>query len=352
MILKHTAKKYSWVFNTENGFFIRSGETLTKDPLYSPRGPEIADIEISTICHGPTNEGSAPCKFCYKSNNHVGSNMTLDTFKIILDNINPENNLTQVALGIGDIDANPDLFDIMEYCRSKNIIPNITINGARLTSDIVNKLQTLCGGISVSHYGDELCFNAIDQLLSNKPKNLQINIHKILSKETFDDCIRLKQVLYEDPKYKNIAIIFLLLKPVGSRNNLSVIRDIQHYSKLYSEYPSVRIGFDSCSAPISYFFSKRKIEHCYIEPCESTLFSCYINVDGISFPCSFVEQLDVYNGMDLSKPLKNPLNEWWFGEEYNNFRNKVLNTQEPNGCRYCPYFDIYPDQFHVKENVS
>jgi len=322
--------------------FIRKGRTVNEDPKFSPRGPEIADIEVSTVCHGPVNEGSSPCPWCYKSNTDQGRNMSLETFQTVIKNINSENNLTQVALGIGDIDGNPDLFDMMRFCRMCNIIPNITINGARLSNEIVFNLQNLCGGISVSHYDDDLCFTAIERLQKNKPENLQINIHKILSEETFDECIRLKKVISETPSLSSVAIIFLMLKPVGERNTLTCIRDMGRFEELYIRCPEVQIGFDSCSAPISYHYSKSEREYMYIEPCESTLFSCYINVDGISFPCSFVEQLDYYMGMDLSKPVKDSLNNWWFGEEYNNFRRKVISTQEANGCRYCPFFDIYP----------
>ena len=96
-------------------------------------GPEIADIEISTICHGIPPVGMdkpVPCKFCYKSNSGRGENMSLDTFKQIFHKF--PRSLTQIAFGIGDIDSNPDLWNIMRYCRDNNyqfIVPNVTVNG-------------------------------------------------------------------------------------------------------------------------------------------------------------------------------------------------------------------------------
>ena len=72
-IRKVISPSYNTVFNTETGFFARWGKTQDEDPIMSPFGNEIADIEISTIC----KQG---CKFCYKSNTAVGKNMSLETF--------------------------------------------------------------------------------------------------------------------------------------------------------------------------------------------------------------------------------------------------------------------------------
>lgn len=52
-----TSKDYNYVFNTETGAFARWGATKAEDPDFSPYGPEILDIEISTVCH----QG---CSFC------------------------------------------------------------------------------------------------------------------------------------------------------------------------------------------------------------------------------------------------------------------------------------------------
>ena len=58
---------YHYLFNLNTGFFARWGKATNEDPEYSKFGPEILDIEISTIC---SNE----CSFCYKSNTQEGTN--------------------------------------------------------------------------------------------------------------------------------------------------------------------------------------------------------------------------------------------------------------------------------------
>ena len=68
MVKLMVSPDYNWSFNPDDGTFIRWGKTLTDDPEFSPYGPEILDIEVSTIC-------TRGCKFCYKS-----IRLKLDTF--------------------------------------------------------------------------------------------------------------------------------------------------------------------------------------------------------------------------------------------------------------------------------
>jgi len=83
------SENYNYMFNKENGFFARWGKTKEEDPDFSPYGPEIADIEVTTKCYGVTGcDGkTSVCKFCYKSNSPAGENMSLDTFKKIFHRI-------------------------------------------------------------------------------------------------------------------------------------------------------------------------------------------------------------------------------------------------------------------------
>jgi len=77
----------------------------------------------------------------------------------------PVHFLGQIAFGVGDIDANPELFEMFKYCREVGVIPNVTINGDRLTDDIVTDLAALCGAVAVSRYNpSDVCYNAIDRL--------------------------------------------------------------------------------------------------------------------------------------------------------------------------------------------
>ncbi len=321
--------EYNYIFNSENGFFARWGKTKEDDPQFSPFGPELLDVEISTIC-------SNGCSWCYKSNTSTGKNMSFSTFKKILYKI--PRNLTQIAFGIGDIDANPDLWKIFDYCKSKNIIPNITINGNNLSRDLAKKLTKYCGAVAVSHYTDDLCFNAV-KLLVDEGLN-QVNIHKLVSRETLDSCYEVLNQVNRDPRLSRLnAIIFLSLKNKGKRNNYHRISR-KYFSDLIlnAMNSNVRIGFDSCSANkvlevLKYHDNYQMIEM-MSEPCERSCFSLYINVEGISYPCSFLEGENGFEGIDLLN-INNFFKDVWFNVSIKNFRGRLLSQD-----RNCPHFKI------------
>jgi MoaA/NifB/PqqE/SkfB family radical SAM enzyme len=319
---------YNYFFNKINGEFSRWGKTFEEDPEYAP-SPELADIEVSTICHNG-------CPFCYKSNNCNGMYMHLEKFKSVLSSL--PNTITQIAFGIGDIDSNPDLYKIMQHCRDNGIVPNITINGSRMTPHDYDMLSGLCGAVAVSLYNYDTCKNAVVEL--GKHGLQQVNIHCLLSEETFNKCMNISQKAHSDPllaRYLN-AVVFLMLKPKGDKNTLHAVSKA-HYKELMAclKENNVRFGFDSCSAPKVMEIMPEQSES--IEPCESTLFSLYINVQGKAYPCSFSENEGEYQGIDVAA-APDFITDVWNSDQFNKFRSAVINNKDKNGCRNCPLFSL------------
>ena len=64
MIRKIDIGDYHLRFDTATGFMARWGKTQEDDPAMCPVGPELADVEISTICHGigSSMETRKPCQ--------------------------------------------------------------------------------------------------------------------------------------------------------------------------------------------------------------------------------------------------------------------------------------------------
>lgn len=324
----YCSTNYNYAFNQENGNFWRWGETEYDDPDFSPIGPEILDLEVSTIC-------SQGCKFCYKSNTKRGQNMSFETFKTILDKMPT---IMQVAFGIGDIDANPDLWNMMWYCRQREIVPNITISGFGLTAYSLRMLSKYCGAVAVSNYDLDVCLNAITQLRARGLE--QTNIHQFLSEETLTQCWELATGYVEssDPRFQDInAIVFLSVKQEGRGKGFTpVSRD--DFDKLidFCLGNQIPIGFDSCGA---HKFLRSIQDHPrydewfrYVEPCESGLFSSYVNVEGKYFPCSFAESYT--EGIDILE-IDNFLDGVWFDPKTVEWRERLLNCN-----RNCPLFTI------------
>jgi len=358
-IKKVRSKYYNYDFNTKTGLLIRWGETFATehDPIMSPIGPEIADIEISTICNGIGNymDSRKPCPWCYKSNTGCGNNMSFETFKSIFHKL--PRNLTQIAFGIGDIDGNPDLWKIMEYCRENDynkVIPNITVNGMGITNEIAEKLASLCGAVSVSRYHiPDVCYNAVEKL--TKAGLEQVNIHQLFAEETVNSCYKLFDDIENDPRLKGLkSVVLLLLKPKGDRNKLHSVTDINKFKALFAEAQEreISIGMDSCSAP---FMLKTAIDTDQrevipsVEPCESTLFSVYINHEGKVYPCSFTEgTVGWKDGIDMVE-VSDFMKDVWFSDKLVKWRSDLINSTQECGqceaqpvCRSCPIYDITP----------
>ena len=329
------SKNYNYNFNKKSGFFMRWGKTTEDDPDFAPF-PEILDIEISTIC-------SQNCAFCYKSNIYKGKNMTFDTFKVILDKM-PF--LTQIAIGVGDVNANPDLCKIIEYTRQKDIIPNMTINGYNLTEELADFFNKNLGAISVSCYDKEITYNTIELLLKKGLK--QVNLHQILAKETIDKVKERFNDFKKDQRLLGLnSILLLSLKKKGRGLNGFNSVNQEEFTELIKLGLSedIPLAFDSCSA-VKFLkaiegHKKEKELQMMTETCESGRMSAYINVEGEFFPCSFIEGEilkydDWTKGLDVlnSKFTK----DIWNNEKTLRFRNKNLECFRNNIS--CSHYNI------------
>lgn len=345
------SENYNFHLNKVTGRFLRWGKTFEDDPQVGL--PEILDIEISEICHGVNN---TPCPFCYKSNvGHKGRNMNLETFKKVLDNLfflktedflneksqeNKKTTIGQIAFGIGDIEGNPDLKEIILHTRERGIVPNITINGDGLTDEWVKFFSENLGAIAVSIYDKEISYNAIQKL--TEAGMTQVNIHFMIANETLNKAYEIMNDTKTDPRLKNLnALVLLSLKQKGRGEGFTKLSQ-EDFTKLVQHGMSndIRLGFDSCGA--CKFLESIKNDKNYlhfvnmVEPCESGLFSTYINVEGKFFPCSFAEGVDEWkDGIDCTQDEFDFLKDVWFSDKVNKWRDKLLKNN-----RECPLFDV------------
>lgn len=322
----YKSEDYNYIFDDKNGKFARWGKTFEDDPDMSPIGPEIADIQISSICH-------SGCKFCYQSNTPNGLNMSLGMFKTIIDKMPT---VLQVALATGDLEANADIWSMMAYCREKGIVPNITISGNMLSDSCVENLKKYAGAVAVSHYSDDMCFYAVKRLTD--AGLTQVNIHQLLSNETIDDCFSVLKSTKTDYRLENLnAVVFLSLKKKGRGIGFNIV-DTSDFEKLvnYGMENNISIGFDSCGSTRFLDAIKNRKDYesikTFVEPCESSCFSVFINVFGKYLPCSFCE--GEFEGIDV--PSCNEfLNDVWMNNKTVEWRNRLLKCE-----RSCPIYEI------------
>ena len=333
------SEHYNYNFNKHNGFFMRWGKDEEIDPELSPYGPEIADIEITTVCSGIPNKsgiGRTLCNFCYKENTPNGKVMSFDTFTKIIEKININKVLTQVAFGLGSTgEENPDLWAMCEWLREKNIIPNGTV--ADVSDETATKIAKYFGACAISRYSNkDVCYNSVKKLTDLGMS--QVNIHNLICEETYEQTLETFNDIKNDPRLSKLnAIVLLSLKKKGRGEKGFTPLSQEKFTYLVNKALELKInfGFDSCSA--HKFMSSikgHKEEEKYLqmaEPCESKLFSVYINVDGNFFPCSFAENL--YGGIPVLE-TDNFINEVW-----NNNKDKWRETLLRQN-RKCPLYEI------------
>jgi hypothetical protein len=357
---------YSFLFRKMDGFFVRTGQTIMDDPTHSIYGPEIADIEISSaskvdldhyydvdkvsslrkyniITKGGCN--SLGCRnFCYKQNiSNQTIHMSLELFQHIMK-IMPKT-LTQIAFGICSTDSHPQMWEIFQETIHNNIVPNVTINGIGVTNNIAEKLSNTCGAVAVSvnQSNKEIAYNTID-LLSNKYGMRQINIHIVLAEDTVPFIKSVFEDAQKDSRLKNLnAIVMLSFKDKANTNCYKSVQ-LSTYINLieFCEKTGISFGFDSCSAKL-YLKAIQNRENCdelsqFAEPCESGLFSIYINVFGHVYPCSFYEGCEEWNSGIQLLGVKNQeefLNNVWNSSRLIQWKNKLLNNE-----RSCPLYQI------------
>ena len=341
---------YNYIFlkksvgDFKTGYFQRWGKTVEDDPLYSPIGPEILDIEISQNgC--PTIRGKN-CQFCYKGNtNKPATNMPFYVFQEIFDKM--PKTLTQIAFGITGCQTNPDFLKMMWYCREHGVIPNFTLSGADLTDELAIEFSKVAGAIAVSAYSSdkEVCYNTVKKLTDLGMQ--QINIHAMVSQETLPFVYEVLKDRIDDPRLSKLnAIVFLGVKPKGRAKDHYHSLTKEQYGELVKTALDLNVpfGFDSCSAPkfvetiksmnLTDIQKKQMIESS--ESCESSLISSYINTFGEYWHCSFTEEEPGYQFVDVVQ-ARDFLKDVWYSNSVKKFRDESILSMN-DGCRHCIVF--------------
>jgi hypothetical protein len=195
------------------------------------------------------------------------------------------------------------------------------------------------------------CYEAVkkltDKAQNSGKEDFAVNIHKMVSQETYDECMELLHDAQSDPRLSKLnAIVFLMLKPKNRGANFHKISFDKYKAMIdYALEHKLRVGFDSCSA--NSFLRCIKDHKDYnqiemmVEPCESFgMFSSYISAEGIYYPCSFSEGegdwkegFDVVNCDDFIKDI-------WTSEKLITWRNRIIEESADHLCRVCPIFDV------------
>jgi len=333
---------YNYIFSKEDGSFMRWGKTKEDNPMYGPFGPELLDISITSKCSPGT------CKYCYQNAKKDGQDLSLNELGKLLRSLPPTVN--QIALGGGEPTMHEDFPEVLRLICSYGIVPNYTTNGYNLTDKIVEATAKYCGAVATSYHGDwDVTLESVNRFTEAGMD--QTNIHYILSEDTIDDAMWLLK--RPQNAFKNVnAVVFLLYKPQGRAPYSGILRNkekIKTFMDNVKSCKSFKIGFDSCSVPMLYEFmqDEKDVEMLALlaEPCESSLFSYYIDVDGRAYPCSFCK--GHVEPVDTKKEDFDFMRDAWYHHVTTEFRRKAMNsTYACTSCSHkktCGKCVVYPE---------
>ena len=356
-VAKAKDESFHMLFCKSNGFTVKWGKDFNEDPSYCPFGPEIADIEITKSCRGIRNFDNTrtPCAWCYKSNNAKGDYMSFEKFKDIFKILNEPKTLTQIAFGVdaeASVESNPDIWKIFQYVKDNGVTPNLTV--ADITQETAEKIVSLCGAVAVSAYkhNKNCCYDSVKLLVDEakkQNKNIAVNIHCLVSKETKDFIHELITDINNDERLKGVnAVVFLALKQKGRGiyfNKISFDDFKEIIMRCNNE--NISYGMDSCSAnkfmkvldEIEPDLEKRKQIESYVEPCESTQFSSFFDCYGNFYPCSFMEREGEWlTGINISDCKS--INDIWYEKRVVDWRNESIKNIHCLGCNKCHFYDV------------
>ena len=333
---------------------------LEESPLWDMNDKSIGLLSAPTEVHfAITNKCSVGCPHCYMSAGEKDAGqLDTDELKRALD-ILAEMNVFHIALGGGEALERPDLFEIAEYARTKDLVPNLTISGIGITPEIAQRMKIFGQvNVSIDGVGDAYSVFRGKDMFAIADKALELltaadvaaGINCVVGRKNFDCISR----LFEYARQKNLnEIEFLRFKPSGRagtlyekerttyKQNISLTPMLAELSGKYG----IAAKIDCSFVPMFCYHNPpmQLLESMATYGCEAGNVLWGMRSDGSVSGCSFLKS----SGLSIFD----------FGSGKNNrqcFQRITTWTQRaPAPCRTCRYLDICKGGCHaVAEYVT
>ncbi len=287
-----------------------------------------------------TNRCNLSCPLCYE-NKEGKTEMPKSAIFALIDKL-AEMKVFQLAIGGGEPFLREDIFEIIEYCRKKRIVPNVTTNGTLVNDYVIKKIRHKVGGISVSLNG-----YSSDTNFGRDTKG-------------FDDMVRGMRLLlaggiptganvlvtHESLHYLHRTFDFLkksgvkwvnVLRPKSGQGNAPVARYILSRREL-SELKRVLnlwtynlpLYVDTSLTCLMHTVPIQMLRENAVYGCVAGTRFCTIDCNGDVYPCSFFKNTEYLAGNVLEKDFQDI---WLNSEIFIKFRK--MGERLRGKCRSC-----------------
>ncbi|HZX44492.1 MAG TPA: radical SAM protein [Candidatus Nanoarchaeia archaeon] len=281
--------------------------------------PETVHLSITGKCN-------LHCAFCYGKSDTPDLS-TAQIFSLI-DELSSMS-VFQLAIGGGEPFLRKDIFKIINYCRQKNIVVNLTTNGALLTDFTARNIKNKVGQVNLSYNEDPTgqFKRALDILLKNK---INTGINLLITKDILS---RLSLVIEEMLSYKIAKIIILRPKPCPNKNwyekNRLTKSELLELKRILNKY-SQGINVDCSLTCLMHDISPEELRENAVYGCVAGARFCTIRNNGDVYPCSFfsTEEFCAGNVVDSGFGII-----WQKTQIFKKFRE--MNRYTKGGCASC-----------------
>jgi len=215
---------YYILTNYENNKRVALRLSETPDMELIPEHPELVDIKLTDVCH-------IGCKWCYQDSTSESKHGDLETIKTVIQSLNPS--VTEVAFGGGDVLQHPDIVEILEFSRKRNLTSsNITMNWQSIMRypDKVQAVMPLLDAIGVSIVGKGQIKQVVEKLKElNCYESARICFHVIPDLYNKDLLLKILDELKRHSPESDI--LFLGYKTNGRGKNVTPVH-VDHMKEI------------------------------------------------------------------------------------------------------------------------
>ena len=300
-----------------------------------------------------TNRCDANCPGCYvDSGKKMGGELGFEELKNAIDKFS-EIGVFNLAFGGGEPSLYPRLIELAEYCKKKDIVPNITTNALSMTEEMAKKFK-IFNQIHVSldglekYYDDEgsnKTFEKIDagiRLLRKHNEHVGLNV--VVSNRNIEI---LDEILDYAKSRKLRSLLLLRYKPSGrakknyEKYKLTNEENIMFYDilmKMHKE-DDLKVYVDCSFIPMlsSHDVPQNVLDFFSVMGCDGGDSLIAVDPTGKMNACSFASD----HACNISEFDK----EWDDNKHFNKYRDWIKKAKEP--CKSCRMLTICKGGCHI-----
>ena len=154
----------------KNGLYKLDKFEVEEIDMMEPEFPESIDLKITNYCNNN-------CTFCYANSSNEGKHGKKIFIKNIISQMKP---FTEIAIGGGNPLEHPDLLEILEYAKDRNVICNMTLKDIDAINniDLINDLYQ--NGLIASFGISPTSIKTIKELKNSLDLRIDFILHLIL----------------------------------------------------------------------------------------------------------------------------------------------------------------------------